>query len=250
MSIASDFFNSFFDFLNTLPSWEMSIVLVIVLLIVLLSSQIKAMFNCFWKNFINKKRRSCGDCILLIFGISEKYKREIYIIEHRILELQMNYVEQKIETFTLDLLRTYKEDQFKILQEKGMNISEEILEREYINYKEALANAIELAKKEIRRSFKENGFDKKNGKEFADFVKEKAKDLLAIGRKYMLNSYYKNSVVSLERRFNNFDERAFEDLIFEVYIKAKEIRTTSENMINNLNEKFKLEIDNFIKDKG
>jgi hypothetical protein len=249
MSITSDFFIGFWNYVTGLHSLG-TVIAVVVALTFALSPLIIMGFKKLWKWIGSKfnKKRSCGDCILLIFGISEKYKKDIDRIDRKILEKQMNYVEQKIETITLDLLRTYKEDQMLIVDEKS-NYSTEIVDRDYINYKEALANAIDLAKKEIRRSFKENGFHTKDGKEFADYVKEKAVDLLAIARRYMMSSYCKNAFVPLEYRFKRFDERKFEDLVFDVYIKAKEIKVDSENRITELENEFKIEMDKFVKEK-
>jgi len=248
MDFVSGFFNGFFNFIGKLPDWQGIITLIVVLMIFILAPQIKKLFG--WltkKTFFNK--RSCGDCILLIFGISEKSKNEIQKIERKILESQMNYVEQKIEIITLDLLRTYKDDQETLKSQTSIEIDNDILERDYINYKESLSNAVDIAKKEIRRSFKENGFDGKSGKEFADYVKEKSKDILSIARIYMLSSYFKNAFVPLEYRFAKFDERGFEDLIFEIYIKAKELRIEAENKIESLENKLKVEIDQFVKEK-
>lgn len=247
MDFITEFFNGFFNFIDKLPNGLGILTLIIVLIIFIIAPQIKSSFSWLIKK-IGLKKRSCGDCILLIFGVSEKYKNEIQKTERKILETQMNYVEQKIEIMTLDLLRTYRDDQ-NIFKNETSASDDENLERDYINYKESLMNAIELSKKEIRRSFKENGFDKKSGKEFADYVKEKTKDLLSIARKYMLSSYFKNAIVPLEYRFDRFDERGFEDIIFEVYIKAKEIRVEAETNIDYLENKLKFEIDQFIKEK-
>jgi len=250
MSFSSDFFKGFWEYITGLQVWQATIIITLIVVLLILSPLIltgcKILFNSFIKLY--KKGRRCGDCILIIFGISEKYKLNIDTLRRKILENQMTYVEQKIEMLILELLRTYQEDQQIIAKEKAGYPSEEMLERDYINYKESIGNAIELAKKEIRRSFKENGFDGISGKEFATYVKEKAVDLLAIARRYMMNTYYKNAFVSLEYRFKTFDERQFEDIVFEVYIKAKEIRLNTEAKIKELEEKFKEEIDNLIKE--
>jgi len=248
MSVISSFFTGFFNFLDKLPSWQGITTLIIVLLIIILTPQIRKLSVWIFEKFVAKKR-SCGDCILIIFGISEKYKTQIDQISRRILETQMNYAEQKIEMLILELLRTYKEQQNKKLETTDKKASSKELDKEYINYRECLLNAIELSRREVRRTFKENGFEDLSGKEFADYVKDKAKDLLAIARNYMMNSYFKDSYIQIEERFNSFDERAFEDLVFDVYIKAKEAKNTSVKKMVDLDQEFKNEIDNFITKK-
>lgn len=245
MDWLSTFLNGFFDFLKTLPQWQGIFLLVIFLLILIFEKNIKVFLNYVCQKMFSQ-RRSCSDCILIIFGISAKYKTEIEILEKNILKEQMNYVEQKIETLFLDLIRTYKEDQLKKLKEQS-NYSLDLVDKEYIIYQEVLSNSIEVAKREVRRSFKENGFHIKSGKEFADYVKGKTKDVLAIARKHMINKYPKNALILIEERFSSFDEKDFEDLMFDVYIKAKEIRIETENKIKELEIKFKEEIDRLIK---
>jgi hypothetical protein len=249
MSFSSDFFSGFWNYVTGLHGWGIVVVIIIALMAILAPLIIMGFKSLFkWIGSLFKSKRSCGDCILLIFGTSERYKVQMETLRRNILMNQMTYVEQKIESLTLELLRTYKEDQVLIVNEKSV-YSIEIVDRDYINYKEALSNAIDLSKKEIRRSFKENGFHTKEGKDFADYVKEKAVDLLSIARKYMMNAYYRDSFVPLEYRFKKFDERKFEDLVFEVYIKAKEVVIDTENKVKELENKFKIEIDNLVKER-
>lgn len=246
MDFLSYFFNGFFNFVNTLPSWQAIILVILIFWIFLFSPYIKTFIIWLFKK-VKSKKRSCGDCILIIFGISEKYKSQEDIINKRILSEQMNYVEQKIEQITLELLRTYKEQQIKI-SSLG-NYYPEWIERDYINYREALFNSIELAKKECRRAFKENGFHTMSGKEFADYVKEKTIDLLSISRKYMMGAYYKDAAISIESRFKAFNEREFEDVVFDIFIKAKEIKINAQNKIKELEKNLKEDIDDFIKER-
>lgn len=244
----SGFFNGFFGFLDKLPSWQGITTLIIVLLLFILAPQIRKLSVWLFEKFVSK-RRSCVECVHVLCAFSEKYKTQADFVQRRILETQLNFAEQKIDAIILNLLRTYKDDQQKMIEEKDLKVDSNTLDKEYIHYKECLANAFELAKREIRRSFKENGFEDLSGKDFADYVKGKMGDLLAITQSYVMNAYFKDSVVPIEYRFKNFDERAFEDIAFEIYMKAKEIKKESKMKLDKLQEEFKKEIDDFIKDK-
>ena len=225
------FFNIFTNS-NGLPFWQSLIVSVLLLILFLLLTKSK--------NFFEKliHRRSCGDCVLLIFGISEEYRSQEDYINRNLLNKKMLYAEQKIELVILNLLK-----QYKVFQKNNPN------EKEYWGYKHSITNALDLVKREIRRTFLENGFHTISGKEFSDYVKEKTKSLISTIENFIMNDYPKDMTVQIETLFSSFDKNWFEDIIFEIYINSKSIQVEADNNIDELEKQLKEDIDIFVKRK-
>ena len=56
-------------------------------------------------------------------------------------------------------------------------------------------------------------------------------------------------IVSIDERLDNLDIAHVEDLVFEIYVNAKEIRKDVDIKTEILDNKFKNEINDFIKNK-
>jgi len=200
-----------------------------------------------WNKLVKRlrwnKRRSCGDCAVILIGkIADVLKRKA-TISHSILDEQMTYTEHKLEVIILDLLCSYKEDQTEL--RKALNVLEE--NKEYLLYKEGIQNAFALIKKEIRRAFRENGFVDKTGKEFSDYVKNKCAELISIGKRYMMSSYPSDDmIVPIDYLFNSIDVHKYEDITFEIFLNARDVRRIAEEKQKKIDVEFKKDIDNFI----
>ncbi|MEM4261313.1 MAG: hypothetical protein QXG00_08770 [Candidatus Woesearchaeota archaeon] len=243
MEIIINFLSNLFNYIDKLPNWMSICVLIFVLLILIFERLIKqGIISLFKKLFV--KKRSCGDCILIIFGISEKYRSQEDNITRNLLNKKMVYVEQKIEMMVLELLKKYKDYQSVNLGDNNLK------EIEYWGYKHSIINAFDLIKREIKRTFLENGFHILNGKDFSNYVKEKTQELISIFENFMMTDYPKNAIVSFDYLSNDFDKGWFEDIIFDIYIKTKEVQLNAENKIKELEQNLKNDIDNFSRGKN
>lgn len=190
-----------------------------------------------------KRKRTCSDCALLIINlVSDTIKRKKEINE-KVLDDQMNYVEMVLETITVDLLSKYKEHQIKFRKEK---IDTDLENKEYILYKESLQNVLFLIKKEVRRSFKENGFHEKDGNEFSEYIKNKSKELIAIAKRYMMAGYPDSMQVPLKYKFDSLPESIVEGYVFEAFENAKEIVKKAKEDVNKVEIDYKELMDKFI----
>lgn len=247
------FLQSFLQSLN-LDFWQSFLIILSIIVVFLFFKNIKTVIEVIgisinWIISKFRKKRSCGDCALLMINtVTDTMKRKKDITDY-ILDEQMNYVELKIEILILDFLTSYKEKQLK-LRNQNKTPDYVMEQKEYLLYQEGLHNALRLVVKEIKRSFKENGFHYKSGKEFADYVKEKSKELISIGKKYLMSCYpSENMIVSLKGLFDGLDTADIEDKVFDIFINAKEIKIKSIQKINEIDEEFKENINKFVNNK-
>lgn len=110
-------------------------------------------------------------------------------------------------------------------------------------------------KDEIRRSFKENGFDELSGSEFSQYVKNQSKLIISKLRNHIINLYPPNKKgisISMEEILDYIDKResTIEDVVFEIYIESKKIKKQDVESTKKIDEKFEKEIDTFIKKKN
>jgi len=110
-------------------------------------------------------------------------------------------------------------------------------------------------KDEIRRSFKENGFDEMSGNEFSQYVKNQSKILMSLLKNHFINLYPPNDkkiTVPMEKVLEFIDkkESVIEDIIFEMYIEAKRVKKQDNQTLQEIDTKFIEEIQNFIKKKS
>lgn len=195
-----------------------------------------------------KVKRSCSDCMIISFHRWINYMEEVQSIKNNIIDVQERFAEEKIKEITIKLQLDYKSHQMDIRSdEENQNPDLEEEQKEYILYEEALHNAFRLVKEEILRTFLENGFHELSGERFSLYVKNKTKDLIRIGKQYMLTKYPPHGMkISLESRFDRLDEKYIEDVTFDVYVNAKSIRNNAEYKIEKIKEDFKKDQEEFI----
>lgn len=109
-----------------------------------------------------------------------------------------------------------------------------------------------LLKNELRRSFKENGFDNLSGHEFASFVKDKSKTLHAMLRQHLMDLYppdERKLFVSMEEIMDYLDkkESEYEDIIFEIFIEAKKFKRHEIETYKKIDINFGDEVERFVK---
>jgi len=198
--------------------------------------------------FKNKATRTCGDCILILFGMSEKYHTESTEIKTNILRCQMSYFEQKIQELSLWLVQSFQED----LATLGNGKSPFLKMSQFANYQEALKNSLSAVKNEIRKAFKENGFTHMADIEFDNYVNSKVKTLVSISQTY-LSTYYPQTdetIVTLKYRYDKLDFNRLRDMAFDIFEKAKAIELDAVEKSKQLKQTFKTDIDNFTAGNG
>jgi hypothetical protein len=182
------------------------------------------------------KGRTCKDCMILSFAKRDQFEVKRRRLENQILKDQMNFAEHKLDSILFNLVQDYRNH---LKEKRGDVIDYEKEDREAALYEEIVKHSLETVKDEIRRSFKENGFHEKGGLEFQMYVKNKAQDLVARARSYMAHRYPRSGMaISFEERFDRLDIGKLEDLCFDVYVNAKEVRNNIEKEIKELEADF------------
>jgi len=236
------------DFLAWLTKFNASTVITILALILLIVSFIRIKFikDIFLWISNKKTARTCGDCILILFGIREKYESESLREEKNILRSQMSYFEQKSHEITQWLIQSFQND----LNRLGKDKPQALKISQLGNYQEALKNSMVMVKDEVRRSFKENGLANMDEIEFSNYIKSKVKNLICTSQTYLSTFYFQTSqtIVDLKTRYENLDVAKVTEYAFDIFGNARTIaRETLEREVL-LKENFKKEIDSFISD--
>lgn len=109
-------------------------------------------------------------------------------------------------------------------------------------------------KDEIRRSFKENGYQELSGNDFAQYVKNQSKILISILKSHFINLYPDDKRIKVKMEdilgFLEKQDSKIEDIIFEMYIESKRIKKQDNDDLLSIDEKFEKEIETFIKKKN
>lgn len=218
----------------------------VVLAIVAYIGKVRLKFGWSVISFGRSKQRSCGDCVLLLMSKRERLEFQREFVLNRVLKEQMNFAEQKmleIESLFLSGFRG-------LLSKKRKSETTPAEEnKQYRLYQGVFGMAMMSVKDEIRRSFKENGFETLSGVEFSSYVKNKVGTLISIAHDHIQNMYpYEGMIVSSNDRQGLIDENLskIEDICFDIYVKAKEIKITSRRKIEKLDKEFAEELDEFI----
>lgn len=237
-----------FKWLQKLPPWLSVVVLILATLFLVISK---------WEKIVGfikllsgrgiEKKRTCGDCVLILFGIREKYEYKIRQLDTNLLRSQMRFAEQKLQEIIFFLIQSFNED-IDIL---GKDRAHPEKVREIALYCEALKNSMLTVKDEVRRCFKENGFSKYSEREFTIYVKERMASMISIARTYIQQYYVQDTstIVSLRHRFKKLDEQhmgQIDTFVFEIFTTAKDLYVDSQDEKRNLEEALTEEIDFFV----
>jgi hypothetical protein len=231
-----------FKWLEKLPPH--TIIAIVIILVIVLLIKFKDIID--FIKWTTKKGtiRTCGDCILIMFGIREKYETESYKIRHNVLRSQMSYFEQKSQEIVLWLTQSFQDD----LEKLGSSKPGEMKTAQFGYYQEALKCAMMSVKDEVRRSFKENGFAEFSENEFSNYVKSKLRTLISIAKSYLSTYYIQGSdtIVTLKYRYEKLDYNRLNDIMFDVFGYARDALKEAEAKEKEIKEKFKNEIDLFV----
>lgn len=116
-----------------------------------------------------------------------------------------------------------------------------------------LTNATQLLiKDELRRSFKENGFDELNGAEFSNYVKDKHKIVMSMLKQHIINLYPPNNsnlIVSMDEIIKYIDGKNsyYEDLMFNIFTEAKQLKKNGVEIENKIEDDFLKDVEHYVK---
>jgi hypothetical protein len=234
---------SFLTWLTSLPTplAVVALVLAVVALMIIKIDKIKETLSI----KIRKKtvKRTCTDCIMILFHKKEEYMKRRTIIEKHIIPNQKTFFKQKLHQIELSLLNSYREDISKLRKEQ--NVEQE--NKDFTIYKESLKNALYCVDKEIDRAFEENGFHNVDDFKFQIYVKNMCTNIINIAREYLMNAYPTSGmIVPLEYRFANTNMSDVINITVEVFMKAKEIRIEANKEIEALDVQYQKDLDDFI----
>jgi hypothetical protein len=198
-------------------------------------------------SFGRTPKRSCADCILVLFGKRERLEVQRSFFLNRILKEQMNFAEQKILEVQSILLAAYRD---MLSKKRTADISSSEENKQYRLYQGILFSALMSIKDELRRSFKENGFENLHGNDFSAYVKSKSMALISIGRDHINDLYpYDGMLITNKDRMEVLENLMpkFEGMCFDLFSRAKEIKIETKKKASELEQEFANEIDEFVR---
>lgn len=191
-----------------------------------------------------EKKRSCTDCLEIVLSKRDKFDFNKKLREDKILTYRMNYTEEKLLEFENNFLEQFEGriDEFSDSGHPNKEIESKMF---YGLFKEALYKV----KKEIRRSYKENGFNELGDIDFLNFVRDKTKVLISILVRNLRNIYPTHStlihidsiVEDIESRYDSMHE-----YIKDIFTYAKQVIAENEKETEEMKKEFKNWIKKFI----
>lgn len=230
----------------TLPViWQIALPVIVLIAIVIMSMWGHAKFT--WAGKVigfGTPHNDCKKCKDLVMTKAIKYATECEIVKNSVLRDQMNYVEQKLQEICLAFTQSYREMIVSYRKpNEPMDYQRE--QKEYLLYQETLCNALEIIKKELRRSMKENGFFEMSAMEYASYCKSKTTTVISMEKEYVTSRYpFEGMIIPLLERFAKTDIKFIEGIIFEIFNKSKEIVLDSKEKLKQLSDKFDSDLDN------
>lgn len=131
---------------------------------------------------------------------------------------------------------------FSFIKISKKKISEDIKNKEYILYKEALKNCFYIIKVEVIRSFIENGFYKFNLSQFDNYMEERLNVIDALSSEYLMNIYPHDMLISYDKRYDSNDLQFIKDNIYEIYQEGKNIKIDLEHKKKEIEEEYKIKM--------
>lgn len=194
-------------------------------------------------------KRTCGDCIMLLFGKREALQSSLDLVQKNILKQQMNIAEQKLLECQVELLQTYRSSLTE-KRDQDIEIDYNREDREYKIYEGALLQAFNCVKDEVRRAFKENGFEDLSGKDFADYVMSKIQLLIGISTSYIDGKYPISGMIIERQEWRKYIQSIYvhriEELCFNVFELAKDIKKDSISNSDKLKAQFAEDINTIV----
>lgn len=182
------------------------------------------------------QRRSCGDCILIMMGEREKYEINMRHETDHILRTQMSYAEQKLVEIQTILVNSYSNKLFdcKVKVEGSESVQHKL-------FYGLIRDALLLAKNEIRRSFKDNGFYELHDTDFNVFVKDKMRVLMSMLQQHLRNIYPDSgTALNIQDVIHIIEDNysKIESIVFDAFAYSKEVKADTEKRIVQYKEAF------------
>lgn len=192
-----------------------------------------------------EKKRSCSDCLHILMSEHERYDFNKQLKADKILTYRMNYTEEKLMELENDLINMFER---KLDKQTSFDLNKALIESKmfYGLLKEALYHV----KKEIRKSYKENGFCELDDFEFGNYVNDKSKAILSILTRYLRNIYpaYGTSV-SIDDIVLDIESKStsIHEYVHDIFLFAKQVIIEYEKEIEELETSFQDWATNFVK---
>lgn len=218
--------------------WQSLIFLVLIILIILI------IYNDKLKKILKiKEKRSCVDCLSIIFGEEKIYYakqnkifKEQEKIDNNILKNQMDYAEQKLAEIESSFIDFYNSLIYK-KRTPDINIIPLLIQNKL--FYSLICDSIYLRMRDsIRKRFKSEGYYEISSFEFTNCVKIFSQSIYSLFKQTMVQLYPPNGhmFISLDDVLRFMEEyvSVFEDNIFEMVIHAKKVKNEAIEKIKEL----------------
>jgi hypothetical protein len=192
-----------------------------------------------------QKKRSCEDCLHIITSEYDKYNDNKKVREDKILNVRMNYTEEKLMELENDITILFEKRLDKSPDEK-----ETYLEIESKMFYGLLKDVLSKVKQEIRRSCKENGFCELSDLELSNYINDKTKVLSSILTRELKNIYPAyGTLVPIEYIITDINSIAdnFHKYIEDIFTYAKQVIIENEKEAKEQKAQYQEWVSNFVK---
>jgi len=242
-----DFLKTIFSKVGPLEWWQALIIVFVIIVTIFVGKYWQNVIGWFGTWFTGNKR-SCSDCIMIIFG-----KREIYETKKReldkTLKRQMNFAEQKLLTLQSKMINYYSD---KLYASTSLDVVNDNQIVEFRMFSHLIHTTLHiLIKDEIRRSFKENGFDDLTDSEFNTYLKDKHSTLFSVLKQQIVNLYPppgSKMIIPMDsvNKYLNSIKDDIREMVSEIFIEAKEIKLDDLKKLETLKKSFTKDMENFV----
>lgn len=184
--------------------------------------------------------RSCGDCIRILRNQSHVTERKIRRARREAMEQKMLFVDHKSDEIQERIFSSFNR------QNQSDPNDSTIIPNLFLG---RLELSINVAKSEIRRSFKENGFHEKEGSEYKEYLITETTAILTKVKRYLRSNYPTSQVkISLEQIDqlvdNEYDSISL--IIKSIYDNAKRLDLDAEQKIDLYEKEYEDKTEKFI----
>ncbi len=236
-----------FTWLASLPViWQTSITLALLFTITI--AAVWGKINLAWGKFrlgfgVSKNCENCSDTIR---AMNQKLDRGIFRVDHDNLKKKMNNAEQHLLSVQTDLYEVYT----NMMRKKTKNDHESDIaeDKELSSYRSKLDIAISLMKDELRRAFKENGYEILNTAQFEEYTMQETQILTDIFERFVGANYPRHMIIS-SKEVNEIILKYRPKLntaVHSVFSKAKVIEERCSEDIKALEAKYETDINELI----
>jgi hypothetical protein len=196
---------------------------------------------------VTPKKRSCPDCLLIVTNEYERYEREKYIQENKLLTHRMNYTEEKLIEIQHDLIEIF-DDRMNVFEKEGHKENENRIIIETKMFFGLLKEALSQAKKEVRRACKEDNFCDLSHSEYINYIENKANVIVSTVVSYLREVYPPyGTLVPIDTIVEDIEGyvEKIQEYAENIFNYAKRLLKDHEEKMNLLENKFNVWSKNF-----